>query len=105
MELAGDPTAPVACTLTTKEAAAQVLEWTDLHGRSTGAQATEAGVVMTFPAGMAHAVEDLARREASCCAFLSMRTTVEGDVLSLEISSERLDALPVIDRLAGVSRF
>ncbi len=58
---------------------------------------------MTFSASMVDAVEDLARRESTCCAFLTIITSVDDDVLTLDISSENPEALPVISALAGIS--
>jgi hypothetical protein len=57
---------------------------------------------MTFPVTMSDAVEDLARRESACCAFLAISSMVTDDVLTLDISSENAEALPVISALAGI---
>ena len=93
---------PIMCTLTTKEAATQALEWVDLQHRAISVNEVEGGVRMTLPASLADDVVDLARREAGCCAFLTIDTSVVGDVLTLSISSANPDALPVIFALAGV---
>ena len=93
---------PIACTLTTKEASIQLLEWVDLQHRATAVAPIERGVRMTLPASLVTDVEDLARREAGCCAFLTIDTSLAGDVLTLDISSANPDALPVIHALAGI---
>lgn len=95
---------PIACTLTNKEAAQQVLEWGDLQHRAAGVSPLDDGVRMTFPAAMFDEVEDLARRESACCAFLTITTSVVDDVLTLDISSDNPDAMPVIHALAGMPR-
>ncbi len=101
VEPAGD-NPPIACTLTNKEASKQVLEWIDLQHRATAVDPIDGGVRMTLPASLIDDVEDLARREAGCCAFLTIDTSVVGDVLTLDISSANPDALPVISALAGI---
>jgi hypothetical protein len=97
-----DP-APIACTLTTKDAAAQVVEWSDLRTRMTNVVRVENGVEMDFPASLASTVRDLAEREATCCAFLALTTTMRGDHVELRITSDDPDAADVIDLLAGMS--
>ena len=97
---AGHP--PIACTLTTDEASSQALEWVDLQHRAAAIAPIEGGVRMTLPASLANDVEDLARREAGCCAFLTIDASVAGDVLTLDILSANPDALPVIYALAGI---
>jgi hypothetical protein len=92
---------PIMCTLTTKDQASQALEWTDLHGKALHTEPLDGGAAMTFPAELAAGVEDLAAREATCCAFLDIVTTVDGDIVRVEITSENPDALPIIELLAG----
>lgn len=93
---------PVMCTLTDKTAAAQVLEWADLQPLAIDITQLEGGVRMTFPWAMLGEVESLAQRERACCAFLTITTSVEADVLTLEVTSDNTDALPVISALAGI---
>jgi len=97
-----DATVPIVCTLTTKEAAKQGLEWTDLRGRASTVSAITAGARMTFPASMAAQVEDLAARERDCCNFLTIVTSVEADTLTMEVTSANPDGIPVIALLAGI---
>lgn len=95
--------APIACTLTAKDAAAQVLEWTDLQGQASNVVALATGARMYFSPALEAQVADLAGREATCCAFLSIRTEIVDDRLVLDVTSNNPDALPVISRLAGLS--
>lgn len=94
----------VVCTLTSKAAAAQAFEWVDLRERASTVTPIENGVRMTLPASLVESVEDLARRERSCCAFLTIETSIVDEVLTLDLASPNSDALPVIDALAGVER-
>ena len=87
---------PIVCTLTTKAAANQTLERVDLQHRAKTVVVLDEGVRMTFPVSMVDAVENLARRESTCCAFLTIITSVDDDVLTLDVSSESPEALPVI---------
>ncbi|MDX2378446.1 MAG: hypothetical protein QNM02_01650 [Acidimicrobiia bacterium] len=93
---------PVACTLTTKDAAAQVVEWTDLRMMMLDVERVEGGVEMRFPIALADAVRDLSAREATCCAFLTLVTTDRGDEVELRITSDAPEAAAVIDLLAGL---
>lgn len=93
---------PVACTLTTKQAASQALEWSDLRGKANSVAPIHAGARMTFPASLAMSVEDLAGRERDCCAFLSITTTVDAETLTMDVTSANPDGLPVIALLAGI---
>jgi len=99
MDTSGEP---IACTLTTKDARAQLLEWTDLQGQASAVQAIDKGVRITLPAAIAAQVQDLTERESTCCAFLNIDTNVDGTELTLEIRSDNPDALPVISALAGI---
>lgn len=96
-------TMPIACTLTAGAAQVQVLEWAGLQARATDVSSIEGGVRMTFPASMAESVEDLARRERACCAFLNIATSTVDDKLLLEISTDDPEALPVIHAVAGIT--
>ncbi|NND76289.1 MAG: hypothetical protein HKN44_14920 [Ilumatobacter sp.] len=93
---------PVACTLTTKQAAHQLVEWTDVQRGAEQITPIDGGVRITLPASMTAAVTDLARREGECCAFLTLSTAVDGDTLTLDVVSENPDGLPVISMLAGI---
>lgn len=97
------PVVPVACSLTSRDAARQVVEWTDLQALSTATAALPNGATMRFPADLEPQVADLAHREATCCAFLSITTRVADDELLLEVTSDNPDAKPIISLLAGIS--
>lgn len=93
---------PIVCTLNRRDARAQALEWVDLQGIATSAVAIANGATMTFPATYAERVADLARREASCCAFLTITTELEGEQFILNVTSENSDGQAVIAWLAGL---
>ncbi len=95
-------TPPVACTLTTKEAASQVHEWADLQGQAQTIEAIPGGVRMTMPAALEDDIKDLAAREGACCAFLEISLSTIGDAVQLEVTSQNPQALPVISLLSGV---
>lgn len=97
-----DPPIPVACTLSADRARFQVQEWVDLQALATSTQATRSGASMVFPSSLAPTVEDLARRERTCCGFLTITTVLVGDELTLEITTADREALPVIAALTGV---
>jgi len=103
IHLAAVPGAPVACTLTTKEAQSQALEWADLQGHAISAEAIEGGARLTLPASLAGQVEDLVRRESSCCSFLDITMSVHDKELTLDVSSLDPNAQPVIAALSGVA--
>lgn len=94
---------PIVCTLPVDAATEQVLEWSAIQHHALAVTAIAGGVRMTLPATMVDGVEDLARRESSCCAFLTLGTSVIDDVLTLEVTSPNPDALPVIEAMAGTS--
>jgi hypothetical protein len=94
---------PIACTLTTKEAAHQVLEWSNLRDSATSVDVLETGARMRFPAALESRIFDLVRREATCCAFLTINTVRTDGDLVVEVTSANPEALPVISLLAGLS--
>lgn len=94
---------PVACTLTSKQAARQLLEWADVRRHAEHVTPIDGGVRMTLPATMSADVADLARREGACCAFLTITTVVGDGALTLDVTSENPDGLPVISMLAGIA--
>lgn len=99
---AAQPSVSVVCTLTGDDATGQLLEWADIQHHALSVAAVDRGVLMTFPSTMLDDIEDLARRESTCCAFLAISTSVVGEVLTLEVRSENPEALPVISALAGI---
>lgn len=99
--MARRPSIPIACTLDTQGAVAQLAEWEALRDELVDSVPVEGGVRLVFPARVADAARDLARREASCCAFLDLAVTVDGDTASVTITSPDPQARPVIELLAG----
>lgn len=98
-----DPTTPIACTLTSNDAAAQALEWTDLNKLASAVDSIPTGVRMTFPLDLKTQVEDLARRESECCGFMSLSTSEADGGLALEITSQHPEAAPMISLLCGLA--
>ena len=92
---------PIACSLPLRDAATQAVEWTDLHRHALRSEEIPGGVAVTYPADMAETVEDLAEREARCCAWLDISTESVNDGIRLELASDHPDAGPVIALLAG----
>jgi len=95
-------TQPIACSLTTKNATSQFLEWTDLQHHALTATKIDGGAVMTFDAELADSVEDLAARERSCCGFLSITTLRSDNEVRLEMTADNPDAHSLIEAMAGV---
>ena len=92
---------PIACTLTPTGAAAQLAEWTALNERSSGSEPIPGGRRLWFPVELAATVEDLAAREAACCAFLTIETVRVDDHVRVDITADDPTAAPVIDALTG----
>ncbi len=92
---------PIACTLDAGTAISQLGEWAAVRGDLLASQPIPDGVILTFPIRVADVVEDLARREAVCCGFLTITTDLTGDMISVSISSPDRAAAPVIALLAG----
>ncbi len=91
---------PIACSLSTSEGAVRVLEWTDLGTRLLRSDRLDDGLLLTFPGDMADSVKNLAAREAECCGFLSITTSLTEQTVRLEIKSGNPDHQPVIEELA-----
>jgi hypothetical protein len=93
---------PIACSLATKAAARQGLEWTDLQRHALTSTRIDDGAVMTFDAGFAARVDDLAARERSCCGFLSITTLRSDHEVRLEMTADNPAAHPMIEAIAGL---
>ena len=93
---------PIACSLTTKDAARQGLAWADLRRHALTATRIDGGAAMTFDAELADSVEDLAAQERSCCGFLSITTLRSDDEVRLEITADNPTARPVIEAMADL---
>lgn len=94
---------PVVCTLTEKGASDQAQEWSDLHRHVIEVASVPGGARMSFPLEFESQVADLARREATCCAFLDISASTADGKLVVEVTSSNPEALPVISLLAGIS--
>ena len=96
--------APIACTLTTKDAADQGLEWSTLGRHALSLDQIDNGATMTFPIDREADVRDLAAREAACCGFLTLTVDALDDSVQLSITSDNPEAMPVIEVLSGLIR-
>ena len=94
---------PIACTLDHASAVDQLDEWATLRDQAASRQVVPHGVRLTFPRSLLATVEDLARREQSCCAFLDIEVDLAGPEVVLEITAENSQAGPVIAAIAGIS--
>ena len=94
---------PIVCTLSTDAAVERTIEWAEVQRSATAIVPIVGGVHITLPATMVDEIADLARRESSCCAFLTLNTSVIDDAVTLEVTSTNPDAVPVIEAIAGVS--
>ena len=93
---------PIVCSLPTGDAARQALEWHDLADRAVAIDHHGDGVSMAFDIALAEAVEDLARREATCCASLTTETVRTPEHVRVTIRSDDPAAQPVIRVLTGL---
>lgn len=91
---------PIACTLTTKEAASQLDEWAAVRAAATSTRPVDGGHEVTLPADLHETVRDLAAREAACCAFLTLDVAADDSATVLRITGPA-DAAPVIDLIVG----
>lgn len=92
---------PIACWLPARDAKDQVKEWQDVASKTLTRGRVPGGYVVSFAAGDAEVVEDLARRESACCGFLDIATERFEGGIRLRMTSDNPEALPVIDLLVG----
>lgn len=78
------------------------MEWADLQRHALTITKIDGGAAMTFDPELADRVEDLATRERSCCAFLSITTLRSDDEVRLEMTADNPAARPVIEAMAGL---
>lgn len=90
---------PIACSLPARESRDQIGEWHSLLDHQVATERVEGGYAVTYRPGMASVVQDLATREAACCGFLDISTTLTSDGVRMVMTSENPDALPVIEVL------
>lgn len=92
---------PIACTLTPTAAEAQLGEWSALLAQLEADESIRGGRRLSFPISLASVVDDLARREAACCSFLTITTRRTEEQIVLELRSDDPAALPVVEAIAG----
>ena len=89
----------IACSLTTPDAARQIVQWHDLGRQATAVEHFDGGFAVTFPIETEDSVERLAAAEARCCGFLTIETHRTAGSIRLEIRADG-DARPVVEALA-----
>ena len=94
---------PIACSLPARESRDQIGEWRALSAHRVTSEQIDGGYAVTFETEVAAVVEDLARREAACCGFLTIDAAPTERGMRLIMTSENPDALPVIEMLVGGS--
>ena len=93
----------IGCSLTGDDMVEQALSWRDLGARALSRERIPTGVSATYDSSLSDAVEDLARREMSCCgSWLTLVTTRESDAIRLEVTSENSDGLAMFVSMAGL---
>jgi hypothetical protein len=93
----------VVCDLSAAELGARATEWRRLLDRAgLGAARVDGGARLWLRPEAAAAVEDLMRREASCCGFLDFELTTDGDRLRLDITSLASNGDEIAAALAGL---
>lgn len=92
---------PIACTLTTKQAASQLDEWGELRSKASAVEEVDGGYRVTLPASADAVARDLAAREAQCCAFLTLDVTSSDDSVVVTVTGPA-EAMPVIALIVGV---
>ena len=95
---------PIACSLPARESRDQIGEWHALIDHQVMTERVDSGYAVTYHPDVTPVVQDLARREATCCGFLDIVTTSTEHGIRMVMTSESPDALPVIDLLIGSRR-
>ena len=94
---------PVVCTLTTKQLAERVVEWSDLHRHALSVARVDGGAALMLPGSLAADVEALAAAERQCCAFLTITTERIDGLLRLEVTSANPDGRSIAEAIAGLT--
>ena len=92
--------APIACTLSARDATTRAEEWSTLLAHVMSRESTDSGVRLRLPVDaevVAHAAS-LAVREAECCSFFTFSFTFDASSAWLEVSAPS-DAQPIVDAL------
>ena len=93
----------VACSLDATAMAGRGGEWRELlDAAAVATEVIPGGARIWLAAGAKDAVDDLARREAECCAFLDFEVALDGGRVRLDITSPTPEAQGVIAALAGL---
>lgn len=94
---------PVTCSLTTKQAAVRLLEWSDVRSIALSVTAIVDGVEIIVPLDELARVRDLAVREGACCSFLTITVDACDDTAVLRITAPTAEGQQVIAAFAPTS--
>ena len=93
----------IECSLTGNDMVEQAFSWRELGARALSRERIPNGVSAIYDLSLSDSVEDLARREMSCCgSWLTLITRRESDVIRLEVTSENSDGLAMFVSMAGL---
>ena len=95
------PDIPASCTLELQAAQPQAEAWHALLVEASLAEQSGDGLRLTFPIALADRTEDLALREAACCAFLTVTTLRTPSEIVLEVSADDDEGRRFISELAS----
>lgn len=98
-----DHNVPVMCTLATKQAAERSVEWQDLRGLAQFVTPIDGGSRFVLDPKHEVAVRDLAERERTCCAFLTITVDVADGALRLDVTAPTEEGRQVVALIAGES--
>lgn len=97
---------PIACTLTTQDAADRVEEWRSALAAAVTAvsrsEPTRLELDVGFDSARIAALVDLARREKACCEFFDFAFHVGADEVTLAVTVPQ-DATAVLDGFAALA--
>jgi hypothetical protein len=99
------PEPPIACSLDTGEARAQLGEWEATLGAAV--VATERGEsgelrMQLDPSGDIGRIVELAQREVACCPFFRFAIEIDTQGIALIVSAPA-DAAPILDAFAALA--
>ncbi len=92
---------PVACALSTPDAARQIDSWAALRPLCVRAERALGHAVLWFDQSAERQLRAVARQEAACCQFLELSVRRHGDLIRLVISARSAGAGPVIELLTA----
>ncbi len=95
--------AEIGCDLHTASSFGPVeSEWGDLTTSYTSVERTPQGAKANLPLRLHQAVSKLIDRENACCPFLTFELQHADHHLTLTVTSQNPDAIPIIESLVGL---